>query len=203
MRELFCFLQLWFNEKNIRSVDIILLILCLVLSIISVLVCPNLPALPFCVMQTIVSMAFFGFGWYVRRHPMHPWIVVAFVLAWPVAILYGGIGLDNCTMHWYPLSFIGACGGTIVAYCLCKWMNKGFKNLLLLNLIPRGLAWCGVFSLPILCMHDVELYSGFLNSLAIRWPFFHRLMGWGEIAVAILMTVVIIHIPLTKRIYAK
>lgn len=176
----------------------------IILSIASVLIYPYMPSLPYCIMQACTALAFYAVGWYIHHHPQPWWVYGLCVLVWPAAILYGGVGLDSCKMVYYPLSFIGACGGTYVVYLFCKGyalcleklkskLASGISN-------PRSLTeWIGIYSLPILCMHDFLMYSDIMNSIMIRFPYGGKLI-WGGL-VAIVMAFVVLRIPILKKAY--
>lgn len=200
-RVVFGCLQVCVNRLENRYKDIIILCICFIISIIVSAFGKKIPHLPFCIKQGLVSLSFYAFGYYMRRHPMPIWMAILCLVVWPIAILYGGVGMEGGYLHYYPLSFIGACGGTIAVYYLCKWLEGGLRSLPALKWIPRGLAWCGLYSLPILCMHELEMYSGFLYSWAARFPLLYHLVGWGEIGIAILMAIAVIHMPLLKKVY--
>lgn len=168
------------------------------LSIASVLIHPYLPSLPFCIMQACTALAFYAVGWYIHNHPQPWWVYGISVVVWPFAIFFGGVGIDSCALQYYPLSFIGACGGTYAVYLLCKaysHMRSKIHNPISI------IGWIGVCSLAILCMHDLEMYSDVMFSLKCRIPSIYCIMGWGEIVIAIIMAYIVIKIPYLKDIY--
>lgn len=174
----------------------------IVFSVLSVIIHPYLPSLPFCIMQAITALAFYAVGWYVHRHLM-PWWGYAFcVLVWPFAILYGSIELESAYLAFYPLSFIGACGGTYVMYLLCKGISRIHELVQTMNItlhMPSPLAWCGMYSLPILCMHTFEMHSDLYYSVICRIPIIYE-RAW-EGVIAILFAWVILKIPYLKEVY--
>ncbi len=156
----------------------------IIISILSVSIHPHLISLPFCVMQTLVALAFYAIGWYVYRHPMPWWGYMVCVIVWPLAIMYGGIELSAVGMECYPLSFIGACGGTYLIYLLCKVWSKVLSSINSkyikhhISNIISPLAWCGMYSMPILCMHEFEMYSNIYYSVICRIPITYE-RAWG------------------------
>lgn len=176
--------------------------ICILLSLISVLVHPFMPALPFCIMQALTALGFYAVGWYVHRHPMPWWVYALCVIAWPYAIIYGYIGIDSCSINNYPLSFIGACGGTYVIYLLCKGWSKVIEKVTVKHQpsnILTPLTWCGIYSLPILCMHDFLMYSDIMNSIMLRVLFGGPLV-WGGFF-AVVMAYIVLRIPILKKVY--
>lgn len=161
----------------------------ILLSVILVIVHPYLLSLPFCIIQAFTALAFYAIGWYVHKHPMPWWGYVFCVLVWSFAIQYGSIELEGAYLAYYPLSFIGACGGTYVIYLLCKGISRFHEFVKTIcikhNTLPvfSPLAWCGIYSLPILCMHTFEMHSDIYYSVMCRisitcertWGGFHCL----------------------------
>ena len=176
-----------------------------ILSVISVVVRPYLPALPFSFMPAFTAIAFYAVGWYVHNHPQPWWAYAICVVIWPLAILYGHVEIDCCRIDYYPLSFVGACGATYVIYLLSKVWSKvlSFINSLNSNRstlnITSPLAWCGMYSLPILCMHTFEMHSGIMYSIMQRFSI-HYERAYG-IVVAILLAWIVLKIPYLKEVY--
>lgn len=171
--------------------------LSVVLSIASVLIHPYLPSLPFSIMQACTALAFYAVGWYIHNHLQPWWIYGISVVVWPFAIVFGGVGIDSCTMNIYPLSLIGACGGTYAVYLLCKGWTRVI-NSLTLN-ITSPLKWCGMYSLPVLCMHAFEMHSDMYYSVMCRLPICCE-RAWGGV-IAILFAWLLIRVPYLKEVY--
>ena len=85
-----------------------------------------------------------------------------------------------------------------MVYLLCK----GWSKVLSAFKLPSALAWCGVYSLAILCMHELEMYSGFMYSVVCRIPQAACLLGWGEVAIGLIMAIIVVHIPYLKKVYS-
>lgn len=167
-----------------------------ILSVASVMIHPYLPSLPFCIMQSCTALAFYAVGWYIHNHPMPWWVYVLFVVVWPFAILYGNVELESAYLAYFPLSFIGACGGTYMVYLLCK----AYSHLRSKVHCPISIiGWVGLNSLPILCMHEFEMYSDIYYSLLCRLPISCE-RAWGG-AIAILLAWIILKIPYLKEAY--
>lgn len=173
-------------------------VISVIISLASVLIYPYLPSLPFSIMQACTALAFYAVGWYVHNHPQPWWVYGISLVVWPLAILYGGVGLDSCALQYYPLSFIGACGGTYVVYILCK--EYSILRTKIYNPISI-IRWVGLSSLAILCMHDLEMYSDVMFSLKCRISSLECIMGWGEIVIAMILAYIIMKIPFIKDIY--
>lgn len=204
VRELFYGLQ-YVCARMTKYGDECVLGISIVLSVLSVIIHPYLPSLPFCIMQAFTALAFYAIGWYVHRHPMSLWVYVVCVMVWPMAIYYGNVELESAYLAYYPLSFIGACGGTYVIYLLCKAWSKVLSSINSINIkhhtsnIISPLAWCGKYSLPILCMHTFEMHSDLYYSVICRIPIAYERV-WGGV-VAIILAWIILKIPYLKDVY--
>ena len=197
VREIFYGLQRMFMRVN-RYGDELVVGVSIVLSVASVMIHPFLPSLPFSIMQACAALAFYAVGWYIHNHPMPWWVYTLSVLVWPFAILYGNVELESAYLAYYPLSFIGACGGTYVVYIICKY----YSHLRSKFHYPFSMiGWMGVYSLAILCMHDLEMYSDVMFSLKCRIPSMEIIMGWGELIIAMILAYIILKIPYLKNIY--
>ena len=111
----------------------------ILLSILSVIIHPYLPSLPFCIMQALTALAFYAIGWYVYRHPMPWWVYMVCVIVWPFSIIYGGVELESAYLSHYPLSYIGACGGTYVIYWMCKGISRMHELVRTINITHNKL----------------------------------------------------------------
>lgn len=188
-----------------RYKDELIVGISIALSLVSVLIRPYLPALPFSFMPAFTAIAFYAIGWYVYNHPL-PWLVYALsVLVWPFAILYGQVAIDECRIAYYPLSFIGACGATYAIYLLCKGWSKVLSYISSLSIkhsslnITSPLSWCGMYSLPILCMHTFVLHADIINSIMLRMPANYECL-WGG-GITVLFAYIIMKLPILKDVY--
>lgn len=201
LREMFYGLQYILKSINEQHRDILILAISIGVSIISVIVYPHLPSMPFCIMQAFTAIAFYALGWYVHKHPMPWWVYAICVVVWPFAICYGGVQLAFCGLKYYPLSFIGACGGTYVVYLICEGLVRGFRSIHFESIL-KPLSWGGINSLAILCMHEFEMYTAFIYSIKIRIPEVQYLIGWGEVFIAILLAYIVIKLPYIRKVYS-
>ena len=207
VREIFVGIQYVCRSVHEKYRDLLIISISVALSVISVYVHPLLPSLPYCIGQAFTAIAFYAIGWYVHRHAIPWWVYGACVCVWPFAIEYGSVELESAYIAHYPLSFIGACGGTYAVYLLCKGIAN-LRSLIIHNTshiihnivdIPSPLAWCGLNSLPILCMHEFEIYSDVYYSVMCRLPV-NCERAWGGV-IAILFAWVVLRIPYLKEVY--
>lgn len=156
---------------------------------------PKISPLPFSIAQGGVALVFVALGWYAKQMGRVPIIMrVLFVACWPLAIVFGRINLESCTLVLYPLSVAGACGAVLLLYGVFSKLNADKCPL-------NFFVWCGVSSLAILCMHHLEMYSSIIYSLQCRVPQTQYLIGWGEMLIALAMAVAVTRLPYLKKIY--
>lgn len=187
-----------------RYKDELIVGISIALSVISVVIRPYLPALPFSFMPAFTAIAFYAVGWYVHNHPQPWWAYAICVAVWPIELLYGHIAIDECRLDYYPLSFIGACGATYAVYLLCKgyaWTIEKVKSKMTpLIANPKSMIeWIGVYSLPIMCMHTYEMHSDIYYFVMCRIPICCE-RSWGGV-IAILFAWLLIRVPYLKEVY--
>lgn len=161
-------------------------------------------SLPFCISQGISVIIFYAIGYYIKdiKHNFkfntrYLFILSCLILSWVISIFYGGINLESNYIKLYPIEILGSLGVSIIIYKLIHLM----LNVKIFQLLFSPLKWCGRFSLAILCMHTLELYSGVIYSFISRIPQLSYLLGYGQILISILMAVIVLRIPILKSIY--
>ena len=123
-------------------------------------------------------------------------------------ISHGLMGLPFLTIGWwarthripvwcYPLNFLGALGGTFCLYFVSKFLGK------YLRVLPRVLAILGIWSLAIMCFHNLELDCHLGNHAMALIPF--ALPVWGKYVLRYLLTLglaaLAVHTPVLKRLF--
>lgn len=174
-----------------------LIISCLLLSALSIFAfryCHSF--LPWNIGQGLSCLLFVSIGWWVRNHQVPKWLFLVCLLCWPIAVCLSGMEVSECKYQYYPLDILGACGGTICIYWLSKQLAK-------VRFLARPLAWCGVYSLVILCFHNFEWFSAIAYSLVIHSPFSldGNAMVVFRYALVFVMVAVAIHVPGIKSVY--
>lgn len=107
---------------------------------------------PFELDTALVAVGFMFIGLLSRRIGLErvPWFVwLALAVVWMLNPLAGENEMSSRLYLDAPLSLVTATAGSLVVMRLC--MN--FEHV---PLLTKGLAWCGVSSLLILCVHRVE-----------------------------------------------
>ena len=154
---------------------------------------------PLCILQGLTTLPFVAIGWYQRNYGFPYWIKMAAIAIWPFAIAFSDLELYSCYMKCYPLSLVGACGGTMGLYYLSKWISKA-------KLGSRVLGYVGVISLAILCMHEFVDWSDITNTVFVHSPWTYLRENYYifmaiKYSLILGLALLITRIPLLKKIY--
>ena len=157
-------------------------------------------AFPFsiwCISLGLTALPFVTFGWWLRNHRIPMWAILFCILCWILAILYSHLGMYDMDWGCYPLDLLGACGGTFCLFYVSKFIGKNFRVL------PQAFALLGIWSLAIMCFHDLEMHCHLGNHVMAFFPF--SLPIWIRFVfryfLTIAMAFVAIHTPILKRIF--
>ena len=150
-----------------------------------------------CVSLGLMGLPFLTIGWWARTHKIPVWFVIVCVVCWVVAVLYSHLGMYDMEWDCYPLNFLGALGGTFCLYFVSKFLGR------YLRVIPRVLAVLGIWSLAIMCFHNLELDCRLGNHAMALIPF--ALPVWGKYVLRYLLTIglaaLAVHTPVLKRLF--
>lgn len=202
LREIFYCVQVITRKYVHKYVDFVILGICVVLSICARYIYPLVEPLPFGILPGIGGLIFYAIGWIVSKYHI-PWYIIAIsIICWPISLFYGKIELMGC-LFTFPLDIFGACGATYCIYICCNALCRFNSKYSWLSNSPIFLKWCGLYSLPILCMHTFETHSGLLWSFKCRMPFEVTLdmMVGARIIAAVLFAYIVINLPYLKKIY--
>lgn len=151
-----------------------------------------------CISLGMTALPFVTIGWWVHNHKVPVWAIVIIVVSWPLTYLWVG-DIDMYCFSWpcWPLNVIAACGGTWVLYFFSKMLAKHTKY------ISGVLAYLGVISLAIMCMHGLEIDTHLGNHLRALLGF--ELPIWAmyiwRYLLTIVLAIVLVQIPMVKRIF--
>ena len=155
-------------------------------------------------MQGLIALVFYSIGWYIKNTfvkenhiKLKLLVIFSLITMWIFSVLYGSVYLESCSIKLYPLEVLGSLGATIVLYIIVFNLSK---NKLTSNIL-KPIQWCGKFSLAILCMHTLELYSDIIYSLICRLPSLSVFLGYGQIVICLILAYIVIRIPLLKNVY--
>ncbi len=112
-----------------------------------------------CISLGLMALPFVAVGWWIKNHPFPLWFNIAAIVCWIAAIVFSKLDMYSFTWGCYPLDVIGAYGGTYCVYWLSKWIGSHLKYT------SKILAFLGVASLAIMCVHCFEMYSHLGNHL--------------------------------------
>ena len=150
-----------------------------------------------CVSVGLTALPFVTIGWWARTHRIPIWIIIVSIICWVLAVLYSQIGMYDIEWNCYPLDFLGACGGTYCLYLISTLLGKYLK------IISRVFATLGVWSLAIMCFHDLEMHCHLGNHVMAFFPFTFPI--WGKYVFRYLLTIalaaVAVKFPLIKRVF--
>ena len=150
-----------------------------------------------CISLGMTALPFLTIGWWARTHKIPVWIIIACVVCWVFAILYSHLGMYDMDWGCFPLDMLGACGGTYCLYLISNFLSQYFK------ILPRVLAILGIWSLAIMCFHDLEMHCHLGNHVMALVPF--TLPTWGRFAFRYLLTIafaaVAIKMPVLKKVF--
>lgn len=202
-RELHYILSLSFSRLASTNVNFYILAVCATISYVASYVHSNYYfPLPFCITQGLSCMVFYAVGsFYKKINSLPIWCMCFLALSWALALWIGGMNLESCSYKIYIIDVLGACGATYIIGWFLKVLYIKMKDVFLINVCLCIIIWCGLYSLVILCMHTLEMYSGFLYSVVCRLSFLRFLLGYGQIFIAIVMSYILIKIPVLKVIY--
>lgn len=150
-----------------------------------------------CISLGLTALPFLTIGWWVRSHRIPRWLIIVSIVCWVGAMLYSHLGMYDMEWDCYPLDFIGACGGTYCLYLFSKFLGKSPV------LIPRAFAVLGVWSLAIMCFHNLETHCHLGNHVMALFPFV--LPVWGQYVFRYLLTIamaaVSVKLPVIRKVF--
>lgn len=114
--------------------------------------------LPFDIDTALVVTSFMFVGVLAKRYdlihaPWFFWVLAAFV--WFGYTVYGSGDIAERAYLDQPITLLTATAGSLVVMKGCLLFEQAADRLRL-SALNRGLAWCGIVSLYILCVHRVE-----------------------------------------------
>ncbi len=155
-----------------------------------------LPHSIWCISVGLTGLPFLTLGWWFRTHKIPVWIIVICIICWILAILYSHLGMYDIEWDCYPIDFLGACGGTLCLYFLSKLLSR-------LTVLPRLFAVLGVWSLAIMCFHNLEIDCHLGNHMMALFPF--TLPVWGKFVFRYILTIamaaIAVKTPVLKKVF--
>ena len=151
-----------------------------------------------CISLGLTALPFVTIGWWFRSHPIPLWLKIMAIVCWIVAIAFSEIDMYSFTWKIYPLDVLGALGGTYCVYLLSKLLKNRLK------ILSKALAYLGVISLAIMCVHHFEMSSNMGNHvlalLGVDFPMWFRYV-WRYVF-TVLMAVALMKLPVTRKIFS-
>lgn len=168
-----------------------------VMSAMAVLVHKFFPYSFWCISLGLVALPFVTIGWWFRNHRVPFWMKWVAIGCWVVAIVFSELDMYCFTWKCFPLDLVGACGGTICLYWIAKAIGKH------LRLVGKVLAYLGMISLAIMCMHCFEMASHLGNHTKALVGF--NLPVWGAFVWRYVLTIGLaiglVKLPVVKKLF--
>jgi len=156
-----------------------------------------LPYSIWCISLGLMALPFVTIGWWVREHSFPLWLNLLTIGCWIAAICFSRLEMYTFTWKCYPLDVLGAYGGTYCVYWASRWTGRYFKH------ISKALAYLGMISLAIMCVHCFEIASHLGNRMQalarIEWPDWISYV-WRYV-LTIGLAIVLVHLPKVKRLF--
>ena len=156
-----------------------------------------LPYSIWCISLGLMALPFVTIGWWVREHPFPIWLNLLTIVCWVAAICFSRLEMYTFTWKCYPLDVLGAYGGTYCVYWISKWAGR------YLGPLSKVLAYFGMISLAIMCVHCFEIDSH-LCSHSLSWlggALPDWLMNVWRYVLTIGLAIAIVHIPRVKDLF--
>ena len=150
-----------------------------------------------CISLGLMALPFVTIGWWIKNHPFPIWVNILAIVCWVVAIVFSKLDMYSFTWNFFPLDVIGAYGGTYCVYLISKWIGQRLKYF------PKGLAYLGVASLAIMCVHCFEIASHLSNHLCALTGI--EFQSWAifilRYVITLSIAIALINIPKVKRLF--
>lgn len=167
------------------------------LAVGALLLHPVFPYSIWCISIGLTALPFLTIGWWAKTHKIPIWIIVVCIICWIISIIYSHLVMYDLDWGCYPLDFLGACGGTFCLYFISKFLSQH------LHFLPKVLAVLGIWSLAIMCFHDLEMHCHLGNHVMALFPFI--LPVWVKYMFRYILTIALAAIavktPILKKVF--
>ena len=119
---------------------------------------------PWSLLQGVGALIFIAIGWFAKNVSIPKFLYIVLMGCWFFALAFSSMSMYGCDYKCFPLDVLGACGGTIVIWGLSKYLAK-------IPILSSVLAWCGCYSLVILCFHSFDWFSSLAWTIRGHLPF--------------------------------
>ena len=156
-----------------------------------------LPHVPWCLLQSLIALPLVTLGYEWRHLRLPVWAICLLIASWIASVLFTDLEMYGYEWGIYPLTLAGACGGTWVVYALCRLCAK------YLPVVGKVLAWLGVCSLAIMCMHEIEISTHLGNRLRVLAGFQFSMGGmylW-RYGLTLLLGAACMYLPGIKKLF--
>ncbi|MBP5645571.1 MAG: acyltransferase family protein [Bacteroidales bacterium] len=187
-KALFLYLSRWPGWRIVIS---------LVLALVALGVHRLVPHTPWCLVLSLTALPLVSLGYEWRRIQLPVWAICLLVATWVAALIFSRLDMFGYDWGIYPLSLIGACGGTWLLYAFCRLCARHLPAM------GRVFAWLGTASLAILCMHDFETTTHMGNHLRVLLglEFSMEVMYLWRYAITMVLAVACLYLPGVKKLF--
>jgi len=169
----------------------------IVLALVALAIHHFVPHTPWCLLLSLTALPLVTLGYEWRHITLPVWAICLLVAAWVAALFFSQLDMFGYDWGIYPLTLVGACGGTWLLYALCRLCAKH------LPAVGKVLAWLGMASLAIMCMHDFETTTHMGNHLRVLLglEFSMEVMYLWRYAITFALAVACLYLPGVKRLF--
>jgi len=181
---------------GLQKLDKWTLPVCAIISYVAVLIGQRV-TVPFAIMQGLSGLVFYAAGWTAKHFNIPKYVYTLCLIAWPFAIVFGDVNMMFMRYTLYPLSIIGAIGGTVAVYELSCAVNKT-------PYLNHVFSWLGCNSLLILCFHSIDMncvWVGMILNGALHLEAGELVLTLIRNAMVFVFAVVLSRVPVVRRIF--
>ena len=171
--------------------------LSLLLAVTTMLIYKVFPYSIWCISLGLMALPFVTLGWWLQDHSIPLWICLVSIVCWILGVTFSHVDMYLFEWKMYPLDLVAACGGTYVLFIISRWVDGH------LRVLPKLLAYLGVISLAIMCVHGFEISSHLGNHLKALLGLNLSVDGLGiwRILATLAMALLLVHTPKVKRLF--
>lgn len=138
-------------------------IICMAVSIGSVIFYNNVTPFPFDILQGLSMLIFYDFGRNLKNYggwsQLPLWGLIIGLFVWGAAIYWSYMEVVICSYRYFMLDILGA----ISATCIIGYVSQHIARLPKIGI--NWLIWIGQSSLGLLCLHLIDLETNILHKI--------------------------------------
>ncbi len=151
-----------------------------------------------CISIGFTALPFVTLGWWFRTHIVPKWVIVSCIGCWIAALCFSHLVMYDFEWGCFPLDFLGACGGTFCVLLLSRLICSKTAPA------ARLFATLGIWSLAIMCFHDIETHCHIGNHvmalIPVSFPVWTKYLFRYVLTIAV--AAIAVRLPLIKKVFA-